>query len=199
MRSLGPLGLVALLSASCSRSLESEALNLRAEIAALQKSVPPESPLWISEGPDRFDRFMEDYSPRIPEHIYLHVVRKLNAMKTPEAEDLSQGDFDFAACEKDPDRFRGRTWRIHGLIGEFHPEDLRGKDFPVRVVHAGVLFDDERRPILFHVVQKPEVLTIREDHVETKAIFFKMIEYTSRSGRRVVAPFFVGKVLRRFV
>jgi hypothetical protein len=64
-------------------------------------------------------------------------------------------------------------------------------------VHAGLFFDRGQRPVIFHVVDKPDVLVLREDTVETTAVFVKMIEYTSASGRRLRAPFLVGKVLRR--
>ncbi len=192
-----PAGL-ALLGA-CSYSLDDEALEARAEISRLEKEIPPESPIWISEGPHRFDLVIEDYSERVPDYIYYHVLRKLDAMKTAEVEALSRGDFDWTACESDPSKFRGRFWCVRGVIGEIHPEFPSERDASVRRVHAGVFFDDRTRPILFHVVQKPDVLTLREDLVETKALFVKMIEYTTRSGRRVVAPFFIGKVLRRFI
>jgi len=191
---LGPLAL-----GSCAYSLQGETESLRMEIVALEKRIPAESPLWISEGPDRFDQFIEDYSDHIPEHIYLHLVRKLSAMSVVEAESFSRGDFDFETCSKDPARFRGKFWRIHGLIGDLHPESVKDPRSPVRTVHAGALFDDQMRPAFFHVVQKPDVLTLREDAVETRALFVKMVEYTTRSGRRVVAPFFMGKVLRRYL
>jgi hypothetical protein len=35
--------------------------------------------------------------------------------------------------------------------------------------------------------------------VETRAIFVKWIEYKSRSGKLVTAPFFIGKTLRRYL
>lgn len=192
-----PAGL--LLLGACAYSLDDEVLEIRAEIAQLRKSVPPESPIWISEGPDRFDLVVEDYSDRVPDYIYQHVLRKLHEMKPGEAEALSRGDFDWAACEADPAKFRGRFWCVRGVIGDLHAAAPGDRDFPVRRVFSGVLFDGRMRPVLFHVVQKPDVLTLREDSVETKAIFVKMIEYTTRSGRRVVAPFFIGRTLRRFV
>ncbi len=192
-----PAGLILL--GACSYSLDDEALEIRAEISRLQKSVPPESPLWISEGPDRFDLVIEDFSDRVPDHIYQHVLRKLLPMKAEEVDALSRGDFDWAACEANPSRFRGKFWCVRGVIGDIHAETPADRDFPLQRVYSGILFDSRMRPSLFHVTQKPDVLTLREDHVETRAVFVKMIEYTTRSGRRVTAPFFIGKTLRRFV
>jgi hypothetical protein len=120
-------------------------------------------------------------------------------MGLDEAEALSEGDFDRASCLKDPAPFRGKFWRVRGVIGELHLETVENKDFPLRSIHAGVFFDDAVLPVLFHVVQKPEVLTLRQDQVELTGLFVKLIEYTTRSGRTVVAPLFIGKALRRFV
>jgi hypothetical protein len=182
---------------SCSYSLADDAAGLRTEIVGLERSVPPESPLWIAEGPNRFDPFLEDRSPHVPDFIYHHLLRRLHGMADREPDAQSQGDFDRAACEKEPSMFRGRFWRVHGVIADLHPEPLEDPRHPVRVAHAGVLFDETMQPVLFHVVDKPDVLTLREDTVEAKAVFVKIIEYTSRSGRKVAAPLFIGKSLRR--
>ncbi len=196
MRALIPPAML-LLSGACSYSLDREALEIRAEIHRLERSVPPESPLWIDAGPDRFDLVIEDYSERVPEHVHRHLLKKFQAMSAAEAESLCRGDFDRAACEEDPSRFRGRSWRVCGVVGRLVAENPSDPDFPVRPFFSGVLFEPGGKPVLFHVVQKPEVVTLGDDLVETKALFVKIVEYTTRSGRRVVAPFFIGKTLRR--
>jgi len=188
-----------LLLGGCAYSLDDEVLDLRAEIAQLEKTVPPEAPIWISEGPDAFDRVIDDFSGRVPDYIYDHILRKLNAMKAEEVDALSRGDFDRSRCLTDPDAFRGRFWCVRGVVGDLRAEDSRDPRAAVRRVYSGILFDGRTRPVLFHVIQKPEVLTLREDTVETRAIFVKMIEYTTRSGRRVTAPFLIGKILRRYL
>jgi hypothetical protein len=53
--------------------------------------------------------------------------------------------------------------------------------------------------VIFHVTRKPEVLTLRQDEVETHAVFVKWIDYKTKSGRTVTAPFFVGRTLRRYL
>ena len=50
----------------------------------LQRKIPPESPLWIFEGPDRFDSFLADYDPGVPEFLYHHLLKKLNGMSDEE-------------------------------------------------------------------------------------------------------------------
>ncbi len=191
--------LLCLLTGACSYSLEGEIADVRTEIHHLERRIPPEAPLWISEGPDRFDPFIEDYSDRIPDFIYHHILRKLHAMTSDEVDAQSQGDFDLEACAKEPGAYRGRFWRVNGRVGDLHPERVDDPKLPIRAVHAGIFFDDRMRPVYFHVVQKPDVLKLREDNVETKALFVKMVEYTTKSGRRVTAPFFIGKVLRRYL
>ena len=191
--------LPALFLSGCSYGLHGDIEALRAEIVDTEKKIPPEAPLWIFEGPDRFDQFLEDSSARVPEFIYLHLARKLHALPAREPDSLAKGEWDRAACEENPGRFRGRFWRIRGLIAELHAEPIKDPKSPFEQVHAGVFFDPDHRPVLFHVVQKPDVLTLREDTVECSAIFVKWVNYTSRSGREIRAPLFVGKALRRYL
>ena len=173
--------------------------SVRAEIVDLQRKLPSEAELWVHDGPDNFDRFIEDDTPRVPDFIYLHLLKKLNSMSDAEVEALAKGPLDWDACAKDPAAFRGRVFRAHGVIGELHTERVEDAKHPVRTVHAGLLFEKGRRPVLFHVVRKPDVLVLREDTVETAAVFVKMIEYTTASGRHVSAPFVIGKLLRRYL
>jgi hypothetical protein len=181
----------------CSYGLRGEIESLRAEIVDTEKRIPPEAPLWIFEGPDRFEQFLDDSSLRVPEFIYLHLARKLHGIR--DVDSLAMGEWDRAGCEENPSRFRGRIWRVRGLIAELHAEPIKDPKLPLDVVHAGVFFDPHHRPVLIHVVQKPDVLTLREDTVESSAIFVKWVDYESRSGRRVRAPLFVGKALRRYL
>jgi hypothetical protein len=185
--------------AGCSYSLDRDITNARAEIVDLRRKIPPESPLWIFEGPDRFDSFLTDYDLGVPDFLYHHVLRRLDAMSDAEIDGQVKGDFNLDECSRDPGVFRGKFWRIHGMIGELHAEAIADAKHPVKLAHAGVFFDSSTRPFLFHVVQKPDVLTLREDLVETRAIFVKWIEYKTKSGRLVTAPFFIGKSLRRYL
>jgi len=195
VRALALLPLLA--CGSCSYSLEGEIAGMRAEITDLRRRIPPETELWVHDGPDHFGQFLEDDTPRVPDFIYLHLLRKLHSMSAAEVDAAAQGSYDWDRFSKDPAAFRGRIYRVDGLVAELHTEPIADPKHPVRTVHAGLFFDRGRRPVLFHVVQKPDVLVLREDTVETAAVFVKMVEYTTKSGRTVVAPFFVGKVLRR--
>lgn len=185
--------------AGCSYSLEGDLADARAQIVDLEHKLPPECPLWISEGPDRFDAFIVDYDPGVPDFLYYHLLRRIDALSDAELEHLLQGDFDREACLRDPALYRGKFWRVHGVIADLHAEPVEDPRQPVRLAHAGVCFDAATRPILFHVTRKPEVLTLRQDVVETDALFVKWIEYKSRSGQTVVAPLFIGKTLRRYL
>ena len=187
------------LLAGCSYSLQTDIDSARAEITDLRRRLPPESPLWIFEGPDRFDAFLTDGDPGVPDFLYHHLLRRLDAMTDAEIDGQAKGDFDYEECSRDPAHFRGKIWRVHGVVADLHTEPISDPAHPVRMAHAGTFFDPAPRPFLFHVTAKPEVLTLRRDVVETRAIFIKWIEYTSRSGRLVTAPFFIGKTLRRYL
>lgn len=182
---------------ACSYSLQDDIEGLRAEVVEIEKKIPPDAPLWIAEGPDAFPQYLEDGNPRVPEFLYLHLVRKLHEMDPRGPETQSRGAFDLDDARREPSKYRGRFWRIGGLIGELHAEEISDPKIPFKLVHAGVFFDGALRPVLFHVVQKPDVLVLREDTVETTALFLKHVEYTARSGRKVHAPLFIGRSLRR--
>jgi len=193
------IALLLFLPGGCTRSVQQDTEDLRADIVELQNRIPPEAPLWISEGPDRFDALVTDDDAALPDFLYHHLIRKFRALSDEDIEGLSQGRFNHEECARDPALFRGKIWRIHGVIGELHAEEVHDPKAPGRLAHAGVFFDDALRPYLFHVAEKPEILTLRKDSVETQALFVKWIEYKSRSGRTVTAPFFVGKTLRRYL
>jgi len=200
---IGPVRSAILLAVAllggCSYSLHSDIVEARADIRNLQGKIPPESPLWIFEGPDRFDAFVADYDPGVPDFLYHHLLKRLDAMSDAEIDAQAKGDFDLDECSRDPAQFRGKIWRVHGVIGELHTESVADPKHPVKLAHAGVFFDSSTRPFLFHVTSKPEVLTLRQDVVETRALFIKWIEYKSKSGRLVTAPLFIGKTLRRYL
>lgn len=185
--------------AGCTHSLESDIAGTRAEIVALEKSIPPEAPLWIFEGPDRFDQVITDGDAGVPDYLYHHLLKTLDALPDEEIDARSKGDFNFDEAAKDPGLFRGRIWRVHGIIGEIHTERVDNPKIGIPMAHAGVFFGSALKPVLFHVTRKPEILTLREDAVETRAVFVKWIDYKSKSGRTITAPFFVGKTLRRYV
>ena len=193
------LSAVCCLLASCSYSLQGEIDGARTDIVALQGRIPPDSPLWIFDGPDRFDRFIEDYGSGVPGLVYHHLLRRLAALSVADVEAQSKGDFDLEACLRNPAAFRGQIWRVRGLIGDLHPEPVTDPGHPVRTAHAGAFFAGPSRTVLFHVAEKPEVLTLRRDSVETRAVFVQWVEYTTRSGAKATAPFFVGKTLRRYL
>jgi len=193
------LPLVFLAVSGCTHSLDADLVSTRAEIVELQKKIPPEAPLWIHEGPDRFDSAVTDRDPGVPDFLWHHLLKKIDAMPDAEIDAQSKGDFDFDACEQDPGLYRGRIWRVHGVIGEIHTEPVSNPKVPVAVAHAGIFFDGGLRPVIFHVTRKPEVLTLRQDEVETRAVFVKWIDYKTKSGRTVTAPFFVGRTLRRYL
>ena len=187
---IGPVRLALVLAVpflgSCSYSLNPDIVEARADIRELQGKIPPDS-------------FVTDYDLGVPDFLYHHLLKRLNAMSDAEIDAQAKGDFDLDECSRDPAQFRGKIWRVHGVIGELHAEMITDPKHPVKMAHAGVFYDSSPRPFLFHVAAKPEVLTLKRDVVETRALFVKWIEYTSKSGRLVTAPLFIGKTLRRYL
>lgn len=198
MRPAALLACVVLLG-SCSLTLEDDILDLRADIREMEEQIPPEAPLWIAEGPDRFDQYIEDYGKGFPDFIYRHIVRKLHGMPAPEVDSLAEGPLNVDAVMEDPAKYRGKFWRSSGTIGILRARPIGDRDFPVKMTHEGVFIDDAGRPVLFHVVSKPDVLILRRDLVVVSGMFVQMVEYETASGRRTRAPFIIGKILRRFL
>jgi len=89
------------LTAGCSYSLQSDIVDARADIKELQGKIPPESPLWIFEGPDRFDAFVTDYDLGVPDFLYHHLLRRLNSMTDEEVDGMVKGEFDLDECSRD--------------------------------------------------------------------------------------------------
>jgi hypothetical protein len=193
------LSLLALLLCvvSCSSGdLHAEMADLRAEIEQLQRDVPPEAPLWVTEGESAFPKFLDDYTSRVPDFIYNHILGKLAKGTGAEIDAMAKGDFNYDACFKDPDAMRGKFLHVRGLVGVLKAQPCDPAS-GLREVHAGLAWD-ERRPILFHVVEKPEILFLHQDLVEFSGIFLKILRYTTKEGTVVDAPFFLAKIVRKY-
>jgi hypothetical protein len=192
-----PRVLLLVLVAGCSHSVEDDLAALRAEITQLENEVPPEAPLWISEGPNAFDRHLEDFSPGVPDFIYNHVAKKLAAMKNEEIASQSQGLLSPDAVFKNAPAHRGKFWTIRGTIANLEPQPVADRGLGRTTMYSGVLFM-EGRPVLFHVVDKPDVAFIGQDVMEAHAIFLKVVSYTARNGRKVDAPFLLARRLGKY-
>jgi hypothetical protein len=193
-----PLAFAALLAiVSCtSYGLEHEMADLRAEIQALERDIPPEAPLWVTEGDNAFERHLEDYTARVPDFIYNHIVEKLATGTDREFAGLAKGEFDVEACFGDPAKHRGQFWRARGKIATLKAQTADAAS-GVREMHSGLVWNGDR-PILFHCVEKPEVLMLHEDFVEFVGVFVKIIRYHTKDGTPIDAPFFLAKTLRKY-
>lgn len=189
--------LLALLLASCGRpSLDADLARMRAEIEALERELPADSPLWITEGENAFARHLDDRTARVPDFIYNHVLSKIAKSRAADLEAQVQGDFDAVAALKDPDAARGRFWKLRGVIGSLRSQGADA-DAGVREVQAGLVWINEV-PVLFHLAEKPEIVRLGEDVVELSGVFVKILQQRTRSGGTVEAPFFLAKSLRKY-
>lgn len=190
------LGLALAFLAGC-RTIHDDLAELRAEITRLERDVPPDAPLWIDDGPNAFALFLEDFSPRIPDFVYNHVAATLAKMPDADIRAQVKGAFSVPECLEDPSRFRGRFWKIHGPIGNLEPQPVGERGLGFAETFSGVLFMDGR-PVLFHLIEKPEVAFIGEDVVQADAIFLKIVRYRARNGRDIDAPFLMGRRMGQY-
>jgi hypothetical protein len=182
---------------ACGRNLNDDLAELRTEITQLEKELPPESPLWIADGPYAFDKYLDDFTPGVPDYIYNHLVKKLGAMKNEEIAGQAQGLLSTDAVFKDPAPMRGKFWTIRGTIASLEPQPVADRGVGRRETYSGVLFM-EGRPVLFHVLDKPDVAFIGQDVMEAHAIFLKIVSYQARNGRKVDAPFLLARRLGKY-
>jgi hypothetical protein len=196
---IAAVGLLAAALASCGpRGMQGQLAEIRAEIQLLERSIPPESPLWPNDGENAFNKFVEDYTPRIPDFIYNHVIGKLSAMTDSQVEAMAQPGLSLESVTADPAAHRGRILRVTG-----HIASLTSQRYEVEVgkarreVFQGALFIGEK-PILFHLATKPDVVYLGSDTVDFSGVFVKILTYPSPSGKTVSAPFFLARSLRKF-
>ena len=197
IRALALLGLLAL--ASCGQpGLKGQIAGLRAEIQALEReSVTPDSPLWPDQGENAFNRYIEDYTPRIPDFIYNHVLAKLSTMKDADLDALVQPKTALEDLTDNPTPARGKLWRVSGRIGHLAPQRAIETSTKSREVFAGTLFVGDK-PVHFHVVNKPDVVYLGSDQVELIGVFIKVLGYPKTGEPTVTAPFFMARSLRKY-
>jgi len=185
--------------ASCGKpGLRGPLAELRAEIQELERSIPPEAPLWPDQGENAFNKYIEDYTPRIPDFIYNHVSTKLAGMTEAEFDAGVQPKFDIEETIARPAAYRGKLYRVSGRIGHLAPERHKvegtGK---IREVFAGTMFVGEQ-PVHFHVVLKPDVLYLGTDEVDFIGVFVKVLGYPKPGEPTLAAPFFMARSLRKY-
>jgi hypothetical protein len=200
--------LLFLLLNGCGPSLYGEMFRIRAEIDELERDLPENAPLWISTEEaakrpnltedDVFDQYLNDGTPYVPDFIYRHVLGKLSVMATMEIETLAEGDFPYDAVLKDPAPFRGRIYRITGIVYSLDREEYRDNLTGIEEVFTGIAYREGSKPFLFHLLNKPEVLHPHEDLVEVHGVFVKIISVGS-PGQRLRAPLFLARSAKRYI
>ena len=185
------------MAAGCSTGdLSSDMAGLRTEIEQLQRDIPPEAPLWISEGENAFPKFLDDHSPRVPDFVYNHIVTKLVKGSAASFDSQAAGDFAYDACMGDPSAFRGKFWRVRMTIGVLRAQQVN-PETGATDVHTGLGWIN-RLPVVFHCVEKPEVLRLHDDIIEFTGLFLKIHRFTAKDGSVVDAPLFLAKVVRKY-
>jgi len=204
-------GLAAVPLPGCGPSLYADLARIREEIAELERldrRVPPESPLWITEEEaagnpalspdDAFNRHIQDHTASIPDFVYFHVMRKLAAMTPEEIEGSCAGEFPYDTAEENPASLRGRVWHVTGTILTLRFQTFSGPDDTKSQAYSGAAYTGPGEAFFFHVVEKPPVLYLDEDMVELYGVFVKMV-MMGPPERRTSVPFFLGRRLKRYV
>lgn len=174
--------------------LQSDLEEVRSEIRVLEKRIPPETPIYVQE----FESALDDETPRIPGEIYEHVAKHLSRMTDEDIRAKVDKNADYRLLLEEPSGMRGRFVRMEGLIGKIWTEQVQIAGVPNPWIYAGILFVKNRDPLLFHVIEKPDLLNLKEDLVYLDAIFLKVVEYQIQDGGKVRAPLIVGRRLHKY-
>ncbi|HZL73072.1 MAG TPA: hypothetical protein VFC86_11460 [Planctomycetota bacterium] len=197
---IAALAVAALAFMSCRQpGLRGPLADLRAEIQELEgKHVGAEEPLWPDQGDMAFNRYVEDYTPRIPDFIYNHVTMKLGGMTEAQIDSSAQPKSDLQELVDQPAVSRGKLYRVSGRIGHLGVERhaIEGTT-KTREVYAGTLFHGEQ-PVHFHVIKKPDVVYLGSDEVEFTGVFVKVLGYPKPGEPTVSAPFFMARSLWKY-
>ncbi|GEM_PF-5650442 len=193
--------LLSLLLLSACRTVDDDLADLRAERIRLEERLHTleSAPIWVSEGEQAFDRHIRDDDSNIPSFIYDHLFRKLRDRSADSIRAETCEGFDLRRSVASPGEFRGRFWRVTGTITKIWPETIDDPAAPVRRVFAGVIHPGGGSPVYFHLLEKPDILELRSDTVEMDGLFVKVLRFDAPGGRRIEAPFFVAKTLRRML
>jgi hypothetical protein len=195
MRSAILLLLAAAATAGCRPvGLQGEIEEVRSDIRALEKRIHPETPIYI----DEFESALDDETPSIPGEIYEHVARHLSRMTDEEVRSRVDKNAGYRLLVDEPSAMRGRFVRMEGVIGKIWTEQVRIAGVPNPWIYAGIVFVKNRDPLLFHVIEKPDLMNLKADLVYLDAIFLKVIEYEIKDGGRVRAPLVVGRRLHKY-
>jgi hypothetical protein len=209
MKLFSPL-LILLALAGCRPSLYSELERIRAEIKMLesdQRIVPDDAPIWVSQAEaekhpeldkdDAFEKHIQDHTPTVPDFVYNHVMGRLKDTSDDVLRKMSAGDFPHDAALIDPAPFRGRLWRVVGVaVNLRHEKQPEGTAIPES--YSGAAYAKGGQLILFHVIEKPDVLYLDQDTVEMVGVFVKLIS-VGPPNNRVSAPLFFARSLRKFL
>ena len=187
-----PLALLLVL-AGCAPSLRSDLGEIRAQRIEMEETVTlaEDAPLWSPS----FEKYITDEDAFVPGFLYDHLLGKLCRLKKSEIRSRTEEGFD----PDEPEKNRGRFFRISGGIARIWPEAIPGSRSPLTRVFAGILYTEAGFPVLFHLAEKPEVLELGEDFVELDGLFLKTMIFRGAGGKTLVAPFFLAKTLRKLM
>ena len=125
---------------------------------------------------------------------YRELVRQVAEGRTPRA---APGDpiLDYAALRADPERHRGKTVTVRGILVQVVATKLQHPAGAVLEVFRGFVSDtDGGNFIAFDLPKElPATPRLRRDVVEIEGTFYREVRYETRRGRQVDVPYLVAR------
>lgn len=145
----------------------------------------------------KFDEFIDDHTPIEIDFIYNYIAKKLSVADQNEIGKITNKDFKYDDLMNLSSKHRGKFFKVMGTIADMEVIKLPdGSQVPE--IHAGVFFTSDRKPILFHLIEKPDLLYLREDTILINGLFIKLITHETKRGDKITIPFFMAKNLQKY-
>jgi len=136
------------------------------------------------------DDFRETFGMR-------HLLFQMEKMSPEDVSKKTEMFDDYAGAIAQPDAFRGRWFRVQGLVGQLTAERLDSVFWGETDVYRGFLGQtDGSDGVVFDMLTPPPQFDLMRDVVEVDGLFYRTVRYETGSGHLVEIPYFLVKSLR---
>ena len=188
--------LLFLLLGGCRPSPRTDLARIHGEMEQLQVSLKEAKATPSVTDENVFGKFLVDGTTAIPDFAYVHVMKKLQGLKAEAIAAQAEGDLPYKDCMEDPTAFRGKYYRVIGTIVSLRYEKVGDPELPG--VFSGACLVAPGRTVLFHLLEKPDVLHLEEDTIVLHGMFVKTVT-RGPPDRSISGPLFFARSAKRIL
>jgi hypothetical protein len=128
---------------------------------------------------------------------YAKLVASVSSFSPEEVTARSKEVLDIGGLIRDADARRGEFVRVVGLLGSMEAVKLEQPIFGAQDVFRGAVGPaDGSVGVIFDMLERPSDFELLKDVVEVEGVFYRTVQYESRDGKTVEAPWLIAKSLR---